>query len=322
MSSSPSSPPSGEGEQSEKSLVLLYKTSCPPPFHPLTLPHPRTGSPVTFYVRPDGTLHELNSIAPLTVNNKCIASFFSNNHVISDGNVYMMTKLNRVLVLLPMVRRSLSKNFGPFEDFVQFVKGSEGCDDVKERHEWLTPENLRACCKVLENGGEDYFKYDEEKTMSYLVGIYDRIESVLKGKSDKENDVGGSPIESENKPKADNTSGSSVGKSSRASSNVREIAALHLCEYLAKDLSKSLLERLQISQTVLESKKRDSTSSKADEYHGYAQGGALPGGEGDASAKKKQKKEDSKKKEKMDKLSKGTKSMFSFFTKKPPKTNK
>ncbi|CAH1643300.1 unnamed protein product [Spodoptera littoralis] len=155
----------------ENSWILLVKDSLLENnnFNIVTLPHPAGGKPVKYCLdNKNKKIYEIISY------DEPYRSWFIGETVKSDGSVQMCTLVNPIFLVLPKLKEQCSSRAVPLEDLLSekgydkildFVPSLDSIADLKGSQE------LKA------------YKYNEEKTMSWLEDRVRKVSKVLRQKN-------------------------------------------------------------------------------------------------------------------------------------------
>ena len=90
-------------------------------------------------------------------------SWFVDERVISDGSVLLMSKVDPLFLLLPVLNKDKSR----FHNMAQLLSSHPGLKQV-----WSAVEkkvDLAKVCEIKEDKGQQYIQLDDSKVMQWLV---------------------------------------------------------------------------------------------------------------------------------------------------------
>ncbi|CAH0698865.1 unnamed protein product [Spodoptera exigua] len=155
----------------ENSWILLVKDSLleNKNFNIVTLPHPASGKPGKY------CLDDINNkIYEIISYDEPYRSWFIGETVKSDGSVQMCTPVNPIFLVLPKLKEQCSSRAVPLEDLLS----EKGYDKILDFVPSLD------CIADLKGSPElKAYKYNEEKTLSWLKDRVHKVSKVLRQKN-------------------------------------------------------------------------------------------------------------------------------------------
>lgn len=128
------------------------------------------------YLVDGGTVQECHVVK------KKYSSWFIDDSVIADGSLYIWTPVDILFLLLPALEKSRSQGtFCSIDHVVECMDcGQDGYRlmSIIDRQK----DKIKSICEWKENGGDIYFKLDDDKVVSWLVKKVRRLEAALKEK--------------------------------------------------------------------------------------------------------------------------------------------
>ncbi|CAB3220862.1 unnamed protein product [Arctia plantaginis] len=155
----------------ENSWVMFVKDSLllNSNFSIITLPHPGNGKPAKYCVD-----DENSKIYEVITFDEPYRSWFIGETVKSDGSVQILTTLNPLFLVLPKLKEQCNSRAIPLEDLLS-EKGYDKILDIVQNLDCIGdlkgPEDMKA------------YKYNEEKTLSWLDDRVRRLAIVLRQKN-------------------------------------------------------------------------------------------------------------------------------------------
>ncbi|KAI8106715.1 hypothetical protein M9434_001369 [Picochlorum sp. BPE23] len=143
----------------------------------VNLNDPKTGEKRQFMVT--GThIQECNVVK------KKFSSWFVDDSIIQDGSIYIWTPIHIVFLVLPALEKAREQGtFCGIDHIVECLDcGSDAfavMDIVRAQQ-----KKLQNVCEFKENGGELYYKLNDDKMKAWLQGRVVRLENDLKKKDD------------------------------------------------------------------------------------------------------------------------------------------
>ncbi|XP_011504522.1 PREDICTED: ribonuclease H2 subunit B [Ceratosolen solmsi marchali] len=208
--------------------------------HPdmVKLRHPASNQAAMFVFSPgDLTIQEVMTFDE----NK--RSWFIDDNVRSDGKMHLSTPIDPIFLVLPYLRKS--QQIMPLEQCLRD-------EDYPETNRLIKCQNLKLSLIADRKGDESLqaFKYNEDKTLSWLRKKVERVAEIVRQKGIH---VSQGAI-SANFVKSSKHEGGTEAEYMRYAHGI-------VSEYLAEDLSKKLLQYLNLSDDT-EQKKRKLNSPK------------------------------------------------------------
>lgn len=202
------------------------------------LRHPASNQPAMFVFGP-GNL-TVQEVLTFDENKR---SWFIDDNVKSDGKMHLSTPIDPIFLILPYLRKS------------QQTQPLEQClwdEDFPETSRLAHCQNLKLTLVADRKGDESLqaFKYNEEKTLSWLKRKVERVSDILKQKGVH---VSQGAISATYVKSTKFETGSEI--------DYLKYAHGIVSEYLAEDLTKKLAQHLNIPDEI-ESKKRKLSSPK------------------------------------------------------------
>lgn len=170
-SKTPASPRVLTSKRIENSWMLLLKDQLfeNDSFSIVTLPHPANGKPAKFCLD-----DKHNKMYEVVTFNEPHRSWFIGETVKSDGSIQLVTPVNPLFLVLPRLRDQCSKRAMPLEDLLSekgFVK------IIDYIHNLDTIGDLKGSPEM------NAYKYNEEKTLSWLEGKVRKLAVLLRQKN-------------------------------------------------------------------------------------------------------------------------------------------
>ncbi|KOB72288.1 Ribonuclease H2 subunit B [Operophtera brumata] len=155
----------------ENSWILLAKESLleNSNFNIITLPHPAHGKPAKYCL---DVRHK--KIFEVVTFNEPHRSWFIGETVKSDGSIQMMTPVNPVFLVLPRLKAQCSSRAIPLEDLLS-EKGFDKVFDFIDHLDNVADSKGSADLKA--------YKYNEDKTLSWLEERVRKLAKVLRAKN-------------------------------------------------------------------------------------------------------------------------------------------
>ncbi|KZC10067.1 PREDICTED: ribonuclease H2 subunit B [Dufourea novaeangliae] len=210
----------------------------------IKLKHPATNQPAMFVFSPGNTT--VQEVLTFDENKR---SWFIDDNVKSDGKMHLSTPIDPIFLVIPYLRKS------------QHVQPLDQClwdEDFPETPRLAQCQNLKLTLIADRKGDESLqaYKFNEEKTLTWLQKKVERVVAVLKQKGIH---VSQGAISA--------TYVTSIKHDSASDGEYLKYAHGIVSEYLSEDLSKKLAQHLHVTDET-ESKKRklsspnDSTDEK------------------------------------------------------------
>ncbi|KAI5642285.1 hypothetical protein NE865_05647 [Phthorimaea operculella] len=284
----------------ENSWILLMKESLfeNDNFSIITLPHPADNRP-TKYVLDD----EHNKMYEIVTFNEPHRSWFIGETVKSDGSILMVTPVNPLFLVLPRLREQCTNRAIPLEDLLSekgfdkildFVTNMDKIGDLKG------PADMKA------------YKYNEEKTLSWLE---ERVRKLAKVLREKNVHVTSGAVSA-------TFVASNIGNDNIDEEFYLKYAHGMLSEYLQEDLADLLEKKFDFKPDLVETigKKRKSEVTDTDSNKRIksepSEEGILENVLNTSFTEVKKQKPLTTKEKARQKAASGTKTISSFFTKK------
>jgi ribonuclease H2 subunit B len=157
------------GESSSDSLIIMHAVDGSS-IVLVDLKDPKTLEPRQYLVS-ENYVQECNSFK------KRFSAWFVGDEVLSDGSLYIWTPINLVFLLLPALEKAKSQgNFCSVDHILECMECGQDAYAIQKIVESKS-DVLKEVCEWKENGGDVYFKLDEDKTVAWLKG---RVEKVWK----------------------------------------------------------------------------------------------------------------------------------------------
>lgn len=211
----------------------------------VTLRHPNTGESAVFLFSPAN-----NSVQEVLTFSDGKRSWFIDESIKSDGKMHLSTPIDPIFLVLPYLRKHCSTQAQPLEQLLR----SDA--DYPETERLLKSTGLKYLNLIADRRGEDdlqAFKYNEEKTLSWLKKKTERVAEILKQKGIH---VTGGAV---------SATYVRAGKNENVDHEayVRYAAGI-VSEYLMDDLSQKLLRYLNLPiEDSVNAAKRKSTNDSA-----------------------------------------------------------
>ncbi|XP_017775814.1 PREDICTED: ribonuclease H2 subunit B [Nicrophorus vespilloides] len=202
----------------------------------VTLRHPNTGESAVFLFSPAN-----NSVQEILTFNEGRRSWFIDDSVKSDGKMHLSTPIDPIFLVLPYLRKYCSNHAIPLEQLLRD-------EEYPETERLLKSSGLKYLNLISDKKSEDLnaFKYNEEKTLSWLKKKTERVADILKQKNIH---VSGGAV---------SASFVKTTKNEQDNDSYLRYAAGIVSEYLMDDLSQKLLKFLNIPEETQVSLKRKS----------------------------------------------------------------
>ncbi|XP_057651292.1 ribonuclease H2 subunit B [Diorhabda carinulata] len=196
----------------------------------VTLRHPNTGESAVFLFSPAN-----NSVQEVLAYNEGKRSWFIDETVKSDGKMHLSTPIDPIFLVLPYLRRYCATQAIPLDQLLRD-------DEFPETERLLKSSGLKYLNLIADKKGEEElnaFKYNEEKTLTWLKKKTERVADILKQKNIN---VTGGVISA------------TYVKAVRGDSTDNEAYLRYahgiVSEYLMDDLSQKLLRYLNLPEDV------------------------------------------------------------------------
>ncbi|XP_078036055.1 ribonuclease H2 subunit B [Augochlora pura] len=202
----------------------------------IKLRHPATNQPAMFVFSPGNTT--VQEVLTFDENKR---SWFIDDNVKSDGKMHLSTPIDPIFLVLPYLRKTQQAQ--PFDQCLWD-------EDFPETSRLSQCQNLKLSLVADRKGDESLqaYKFNEEKTLTWLQKKVERVIDVLKQKGIH---VSQGAISA--------TYVKSIKLESGSEAEYLRYAHGIVSEYLSEDLSKKLAQHLNISDET-ENKKRKLTS--------------------------------------------------------------
>ncbi|CAG9782825.1 unnamed protein product [Diatraea saccharalis] len=138
-------------------------------FSIITLPHPANGNPAKFSLN-----SKLKKIYEVVTFKEPYRSWFIGETVKSNGSIHLVTPVNPLFLVLPRLRELCRSRAMPLEDLLS-EKGFEKIVDYVN--------NLDCIGDIKGSPDMKAYKYNEEKTLSWLEGKVRQLAGVLRSKN-------------------------------------------------------------------------------------------------------------------------------------------
>ncbi|KAJ3654014.1 hypothetical protein Zmor_013228 [Zophobas morio] len=192
----------------------------------VTLRHPNTGESAVFLFSPAN-----NSVQEILTYNEAKRSWFIDETVKSDGKMHLSTPIDPIFLVLPYLRKYCSSQAIPLDQLLRD-------EEFPETERLLKSSGLKYLNMIADRKGDEElnaFKYNEEKTLSWLKKKTERVAEILKQKNIH---VGSGAMSATFVKKSD---------SSDTESYLRYAHGI-VSEYLMDDLSQKLLKYLNLPE--------------------------------------------------------------------------
>ncbi|XP_056630462.1 ribonuclease H2 subunit B [Diorhabda sublineata] len=196
----------------------------------VTLRHPNTGESAVFLFSPAN-----NSVQEVLAYNEGKRSWFIDETVKSDGKMHLSTPIDPIFLVLPYLRRYCATQAIPLDQLLRD-------DEFPETERLLKSSGLKYLNLIADKKGDEElnaFKYNEEKTLTWLKKKTERVADILKQKNIN---VTGGVISA--------TYVKAVRGDSTDSEAYLRYAHGIVSEYLMDDLSQKLLRYLNLPEDV------------------------------------------------------------------------
>ncbi|EFA04271.1 ribonuclease H2 subunit B [Tribolium castaneum] len=206
----------------------------------VTLRHPNTGESAVFLFSPAN-----NSVQEILTYNEAKRSWFIDETVKSDGKMHLSTPIDPIFLVLPYLRKYCSSQAIPLDQLLRD-------EEFPETERLLKSSGLKYLNMIADRKGDEElnaFKYNEEKTLSWLKKKTERVAEILKQKNIH---VGSGAVSA-------TFVKSSKSESSDSDSHLRYAHGI-VSEYLMDDLSQKLLKYLNLPDDPQFNLKRKSTN--------------------------------------------------------------
>lgn len=140
----------------------------------MTLRHPNTGESAVFLFSPAN-----NSVQEILSLNENHRSWFVDESVKNDGKMHLSTPIDPIFLVLPYLRKYCTTHAMPLDQLLRD-------DEFPETERLLKSSGLKFLNLIADRKGEDElnaFKYNEEKTLSWLKKKTERVSDILKQKN-------------------------------------------------------------------------------------------------------------------------------------------
>lgn len=199
----------------------------------VTLRHPNTGDSAIFLFSPAN-----NSVQEVLTFNDGKRSWFIDDTVKSDGKMQLSTPIDPIFLVLPYLRKYCTNQAIPLSQLLQD-------EDFPETERLLKSSGLKYLNLIADRKGDEElnaFKYNEEKTLSWLKKKTERVADILKQKNIN---VGSAAV-----------SATFVRSKNEAFDNEAYLKYAHgiVSKYLVDDLSNKLLKYLNLPEDTLKRK--------------------------------------------------------------------
>lgn len=206
----------------------------------VTLRHPNTGESAIFLFSPAN-----NSVQEILTFNEGKRSWFIEESVKSDGKMQLSTPIDPIFLVLPYLRKHCINQAIPLDQLLRD-------EEYPETERLLKSSGLKYLNLIADRKGDEElnaFKYNEEKTLSWLKKKTERVADILKQKNIN---VGGGAV-----------SATFIKSKSESFDNDAYLKYAHgiVSEYLMEDLSSKLLKYLNLPEE--NNLKRKSTSNQS-----------------------------------------------------------
>ncbi|CAH1110067.1 unnamed protein product [Psylliodes chrysocephalus] len=194
----------------------------------VTLRHPNTGESAVFLFSPAN-----NSVQEVLTFNEGKRSWFIDETVKSDGKLHLSTPIDPIFLVLPYLRKYCTNQAIPLDQLLRD-------EEFPETERLLKSSGLKYLNLIADKKGDEElnaFKYNEEKTLTWLKKKTERVSEILKQKNIN---VSGGAI-SATYVKA--TRGESIDNNAYL-----KYAHGIVSEYLMDDLSQKLLRYLNLPE--------------------------------------------------------------------------
>ncbi|KAL3282431.1 hypothetical protein HHI36_005618 [Cryptolaemus montrouzieri] len=206
----------------------------------VTLRHPNTGESAVFLFSPAN-----NSVQEVLTFNDGRRSWFVEETVKSDGKMQLSTPIDPIFLVLPYLRKHCTNQAIPLDHLLRD-------EEYPETERLLKSSGLKYLNMIADRKGDEElnaFKYNEEKTLSWLKKKTERVADILKQKNIH---VG-----------AGSVSATFVKAKNESFDNEAYLKYAHgiVSEYLMDDLSLKLLRYLNLPEEI--TLKRKSVNNQA-----------------------------------------------------------
>ncbi|KAK9858466.1 hypothetical protein WJX84_004902 [Apatococcus fuscideae] len=162
--------------QGERRVVVGARGTGSCQLQRLWLCHPRTGGGAAF-VLADGVLHEVNRHQP------SLGSWFIGDQVLSDGSLYLLTCMDPLFLVIPILETSRQKTeseSGMFCSFEQVLDSSEEAQSLHCLADLILPR-LRCICDVRQLGTDTFYRLDDARVLCWMQIKLQRLKAALPG---------------------------------------------------------------------------------------------------------------------------------------------
>ncbi|XP_055698303.1 ribonuclease H2 subunit B [Phlebotomus papatasi] len=177
-------------------------------------------------------------------------SWFIDESIQADGNVYLTTQIDPLFLILPYLVESCSEMASPLDSFLV----DQDFPDIFRLQKIVTEKQMDRISDLKGNGIVKGFKYNEEKTLDWLTQKCQRVTKVLR---DKKIFVGQGAMS------ATFISPDAINETEDAM-NYLTYAFSIVSDYISEDLSGLLKKKLGIEDKVAASVKRKSSKTLQD----------------------------------------------------------
>uniref|UniRef100_A0A834R4P7 Ribonuclease H2 subunit B n=1 Tax=Sarcoptes scabiei TaxID=52283 RepID=A0A834R4P7_SARSC len=133
----------------------------------IQLKHPRSKSNCTYFIDQDNRY-----ILELCIKANPFHSWFCDDLLLKDGNLYTLTPIDPLFILIPILKNSKQKNFQSFYDICL----EDDCEqNLIDLINFYNDRNLKCVCDVKNFENDFFIKFSKERTLRWLRLKFNQI---------------------------------------------------------------------------------------------------------------------------------------------------